>query len=109
MNWFGRLCRDTGLMLHHAAAPLKHAAAPRKKAAQVGKTAGETAGASQASESAPSGRERREVNRQVQESRPGPGVTLRRTTIDEIEIDTTELHDTADRPHEARDAQDDRN
>jgi hypothetical protein len=55
MNWFERLCRNTGLMLHHAAAPLRRTT-------------------------------RRQVGRSVQEKKLEPHVTLRRTTIDEIEI-----------------------
>lgn len=51
-NWFLRLCRNTGLMVHHATHPT-----------------------------------RREVlDKKVQEQKLNDTVTLRRTTIDEIEI-----------------------
>jgi hypothetical protein len=55
MNWFERICRNTGLMLHHASGPLRRTT-------------------------------RRQVSRTVEEKRIEPHVTLRRTTIEEIEI-----------------------
>ena len=56
MNWFTRLCRNTGLMIHHAAKP--HEVKSTKHT----------------------------VNKTVEEKQAGPNVTLRRTTIEEIEI-----------------------
>ncbi|MFW5682322.1 MAG: hypothetical protein ACOC1G_04890 [Phycisphaeraceae bacterium] len=58
MSWFQRLCRNSGLMVHH-----------------IGKSV----------KSKPGKGERHEVRRDVEESHPEPGVTLRRTTIEEIE------------------------
>ncbi|MCC7204250.1 MAG: hypothetical protein IT441_04170 [Phycisphaeraceae bacterium] len=55
MNWFERLCRNTGLMLHHVAQPTPRPA-------------------------------KREIHRTTQQQQVTPDVTLRRTTIDEIEI-----------------------
>lgn len=54
MGWFNRLCRNTGLMIHHAAKPVK--------------------GQSHV------------VSHQTQEKRVSETVTLRRTTIEEIEV-----------------------
>ncbi|MCC7205268.1 MAG: hypothetical protein IT441_09330 [Phycisphaeraceae bacterium] len=58
MNWFERLCRNTGLMVHHVVQPIRQ---PVKH----------------------------EVGRTTQEQHATPNVTLRRTTIDEIEIRST--------------------
>jgi hypothetical protein len=55
MNWFERLMRNTGLMLHHTVKPL------RKSDKQV-------------------------VRKEVEETKVNDKVTLRRTTIEEIEI-----------------------
>ena len=55
MSWFTRLCRNTGLMIHHAVKP--------------------------ANESS-----RTEVKRTVEEKKISPTTTLRRTTIEEVEI-----------------------
>lgn len=60
MDWFGRLCRNTGLMVYHAASPFKKAKGPEPR--------------------------RHECRRTVEQHVAGPGMTLRRTTIDEIEI-----------------------
>jgi hypothetical protein len=60
MNWFLQLCRNTGLMIHH----IRHPA---------GKSAVE----------------RQEVKRTVEEKQVSPTVTLRRTTIEEIEVKKT--------------------
>jgi hypothetical protein len=54
MNWFHRLCRESGLMIHEIVKPLRTS--------------------------------KREVNRTVKEKKVSDKVTLRRTTIDEIEI-----------------------
>lgn len=57
MGWFQRLCRNTGLTIHHVAKPIRDDAAGRK-----------------------------EVKRTVEEQQVSPTVTLRRTTIEEVEI-----------------------
>lgn len=54
MGWFTRLCRNTGLMIHHVAKPVK----------------GET----------------HVVSKETQEKKISDTVTLRRTTIEEIEV-----------------------
>lgn len=54
MGWFTRLCRNTGLMIHHVAKPVK----------------GQT----------------HVVGKETQEKKVGDTVTLRRTTIEEIEV-----------------------
>ena len=54
MSWFQRICRDVGLMIHHARHPEQR-------------------------------KERRLVRKDVEQERRG-GVTLRRTTIEEIEL-----------------------
>lgn len=54
MAWFAKLCRQTGLMIHHLIKP------------DV---------------------QRREIKRDVEEKKAGPTVTLRRTTIEEIEVE----------------------
>jgi len=54
MNWFHRLCRQSGLLIHD----LKH-----------------------------SGKQKTTVSHQTEEHKPQPGVTIRKTTIEEIEID----------------------
>lgn len=58
MSWFQRLCRNSGLMVHHIGRSVK---------------------------SKPGNGERHEVRRDVEQTQPEPGVTLRRTTIEEIE------------------------
>ena len=55
MNWFNRICRNTGLMIHHIAKPLK----PQSH---------------------------KQTRTTVEEKQVSPDVTLRRTTIEEIEI-----------------------
>lgn len=55
MNWFEQLCRNTGLMVHHAIKPL------RKDKRTV-------------------------VRKEVEEKKISETVTLRRTTIEEIEV-----------------------
>ena len=60
MPWFQSLCRSAGLMVHEIVKPVK-----RDPAAEV---------------------EKREVSRQVQEQRVNDRVTLRRTTIEEVEV-----------------------
>jgi hypothetical protein len=59
MNWFEELCRNVGLMVHN----VKH---PDGKPLEVNQT--------------------QIVNRTVQEQQISPTTTLRRTTIEEIEI-----------------------
>jgi hypothetical protein len=54
MGWFTRLCRNTGLMIHHVTKPVK----------------GET----------------HVVSKETQEKKVSDTVTLRRTTIEEIEV-----------------------
>jgi hypothetical protein len=54
MGWFTKLCRNTGLMIHHAAKPV----AGNKKI----------------------------ISQQTQEKQINQTTTLRRTTIEEIEI-----------------------
>ncbi len=54
MGWFTRLCRNTGLMIHHVAQPVK------------GRT--------------------HMVSKETQEQKISDTVTLRRTTIEEIEV-----------------------
>ncbi len=56
MSWFTRFCRHAGLTIHHIVKPVR------------------------------SDTRRHEVRRDVEESHPEPGVTLRRTTIEEVEI-----------------------
>ena len=56
MSWFTKLCRRTGLMVHHIVKP----------------------------EDAHT--QRREVSRKTEERKVDGSVTLRRTTIDEVEI-----------------------
>jgi len=57
MPWFQKLCRQAGLAVHKVTTPAD-GTAPRTT----------------------------EVRRSVEESSPQPGVTLRRTTIEEVEI-----------------------
>ena len=57
MSWFTKLCRNTGLMIHHVVKP-------------VGQSTKQT----------------HTVNKKVEQKQVGPNMTLRRTTIDEIEI-----------------------
>lgn len=59
MSWFQRLCRQSGLMVHHVTQGAKQPVAKRKA---------------------------HEVKRDTEEQSPEPGVTLRRTTIEEIEL-----------------------
>lgn len=54
MGWFTRICRNTGLMIHHVAAPIKG--------------------------------EKKVVRHETQEKKVSETVTLRRTTIEEIEV-----------------------
>lgn len=54
MGWFTRLCRNTGLMIHHVAKP--------------------------------EGGRKHVVSKQTQEKKVSDSVTLRRTTIEEIEV-----------------------
>ena len=56
MTWFTRLCRNAGLTIHHIVKPIK------------------------------SDSQKREVNRKVEEKKVNGKLTLRRTTIDEIEV-----------------------
>ncbi|MEX0654702.1 MAG: hypothetical protein WD151_11320 [Phycisphaeraceae bacterium] len=56
MTWFTRLCRQTGLTIHHIVPPVQNDA------------------------------HKREVKREVKETKVNDSVTLRRTTIDEIEV-----------------------
>ena len=58
MNWFTRLCRRTGLMLHHVVHPDDTSTKAR----------------------------RTEVSRSTSEKKVSRSVTLRRTTIEEIEV-----------------------
>ncbi len=58
MGWFTKLCRNTGLMIHHATQPLRK----DKKDSRV------------------------QISGSVEEEQVSPGVTLRRTTIEEIEF-----------------------
>ena len=60
MGWFDRLCRNTGLMIHHAIKPLR-----RKKNEDT---------------------DTRIISRKVEEERVDESTVLRRTTIEEIEI-----------------------
>lgn len=64
MAWFPRLCRSTGLMIHAIIKP----------------PPGRSASGSGAS------RHRHEVRRDVEQKQISPTVTLRRTTIEEIEV-----------------------
>ena len=57
MSWFDRLCRNAGLTIHHIVKPVRE---DRQR--------------------------RQEVRREVEQAQPEPGVTLRRTTIEEIEF-----------------------
>lgn len=61
-NWFTRAFRDAGLMVHHIIKPMR------------------------------SDKNRKEINRSTDERKLNENVTLRRTTIDEIEIKRDE-HD----------------
>ncbi|MEX0884851.1 MAG: hypothetical protein WD009_00290 [Phycisphaeraceae bacterium] len=56
MSFFTRLCRHAGLTIHHIVKPVRDEP------------------------------QRHEVRRKVEESHPSPDVTLRRTTIEEIEV-----------------------
>jgi hypothetical protein len=55
MSWFQKICRNAGLMIHHAVKPLKKS-------------------------------DRKELKRTVEEKKVSPTTTLRRTTIEEIEV-----------------------
>ena len=57
MSWFTKLCRNTGLMIHHVVQPVEQDA-----------------------------KQTHTVNKKVEQKQVSPTVTLRRTTIDEIEI-----------------------
>ena len=65
MNWFERLCRNTGLMFHNIAHPDGPGPARRRGL----------------------------VRKSVQEKKIAPTVTLRRTTIEEIEVTKEEGKD----------------
>ncbi|MEX2672927.1 MAG: hypothetical protein WD294_12555 [Phycisphaeraceae bacterium] len=56
MTWFNRLCRNAGLTIHHIAKPVKD------------------------------DKQKREINRMVEQRTVNRNITLRRTTIDEIEV-----------------------
>ncbi|MEX1015383.1 MAG: hypothetical protein WDZ31_01460, partial [Phycisphaeraceae bacterium] len=66
-TWFTRLCRQTGLTIHHIVTPVQNDA------------------------------HKREVKREVKETRVNDSVTLRRTTIDEIEYKPKREHSRPDR------------
>jgi len=55
MSWFARLCRNTGLMIHHAIKPMKKS-------------------------------EKHVLSKKVEEKSIDKTTTLRRTTIEEIEV-----------------------
>ncbi|QDU34356.1 hypothetical protein KS4_24240 [Poriferisphaera corsica] len=55
MKWFNRICRNTGLMIHHITKPVK----PQSH---------------------------KQSHKTVEEKQVSPDLTLRRTTIEEIEI-----------------------
>ncbi len=59
MPWFQKLCRQAGLAVHKATTPASERETPATTT---------------------------QVRRSVEESSPEPGVTLRRTTIEEIEL-----------------------
>jgi hypothetical protein len=59
MGWFDRMCRNTGLMLHHIAKPIRDEKQQTQK---------------------------REVARHTKEKRLDEKTILRRTTVDEIEV-----------------------
>ena len=59
-NWFTKMCRNAGLMVHHITAPVNEKA------------------------------NKQEVNRTVEEKKVSEKLVLRRTTIDEVEIKKTE-------------------
>lgn len=61
MGLFSQLCRNTGLMIHGIMQPIRE---EREKTQQ----------------------QTREVSRKVEEEQVSPTVTLRRTTIEEVEI-----------------------
>lgn len=69
MNWFTRLCRQTGLIVHDIVKP-------------VGPASGGVSGG------------RREVGRTVEEKKVSGKITLRRTTIEEIEVKQDRSDDT---------------
>ncbi|MEM1356326.1 MAG: hypothetical protein AAGH88_15735 [Planctomycetota bacterium] len=79
MSWFQKLCRNAGLMVHGIKQPIKQDAEKRGNAKQI-------------------------VKHEVQQQRIEPNVTLRRTTIEEIEVspgaDSDTLKCVADRPQE---------
>jgi len=54
MNWFHRLCRQSGLLVHDLTS---------------------------------AGKQKTTVSQTTQERKPQPGVTIRKTTIEEIEIE----------------------
>jgi hypothetical protein len=56
MNWFEQMCRNAGLMVHN----MRNPEAPAVQTREVGRT--------------------------IQEAQVSPTVTLRRTTIDEVEV-----------------------
>jgi hypothetical protein len=60
MNWFGKICRNTGLMVHHIIEPLRNDSITTTR--------------------------HHEVKRTTAEKQIDQNVTLRRTTIDEIEM-----------------------
>ncbi|GAB4108023.1 MAG: hypothetical protein Kow00105_13510 [Phycisphaeraceae bacterium] len=63
MSWFARLCRNTGLFIHHVTRPVKG--------------------------------QRQVISHRTEEKKLNPTVTLRRTTIEEIEVKPTDDHDNA--------------
>jgi hypothetical protein len=67
MGLFARLCRNTGLMIHGIVQPIREEQAKTQK---------------------------RELKRTVEEEKVSPTTTLRRTTIEEIEVRTPRPNDT---------------
>ena len=61
MAWFQKLCRKTGLLVHEITKPVQ-----------------------------PQNTQRREVSRRVEEKQVDEQVTLRRTTIEEVEVKRTD-------------------
>ena len=76
MPWFQSLCRSTGRMIHEIVKPVRGGGGGKGKAT-----------------------ERREVSRNIEEKRVSPTVTLRRTTIEEVEVRTPQRTDATDDQH----------
>jgi len=84
MDWFGRLCRSTGLLVHDIVKPVSDGAG-RSGSSGNG---GDARHAAEATDARPTdarqARSRTEQRRHVDDD--GRTVTVRRTTIEEVEV-----------------------